>query len=92
MIGRIRAVLRELLISVDQLAQTAIVGLAFILHLTDHRPSADETISSYVGRAQLRGRAWATPIAAIIDGLFQLLGEEPGHCIRNIEPAFLPPA
>jgi hypothetical protein len=89
MLRRIGAVARQLLVSVDQLAQVAIVGLAYVSGLTDICPSADETISSYVGRAQIRGASWARPIAAAIDAVFVLLGEAPGHCRRNVETAFL---
>ena len=86
---RLSDVARQLLVSVDQLAQVAIVGAAYLLHLTDTCPSADETISSYVGRGQLRGAWWARILAPAIDRLFLLLGDEPGHCRRNIETTFL---
>ncbi|WP_188656648.1 hypothetical protein [Sphingomonas metalli] len=78
-----------MLVSVDQFAQVVVVGVAYLLHLTDACPSADETISSYVGRGEMRGSRWALIIAPIIDRLFMLLGEEPGHCRRNVETAFL---
>lgn len=86
---RLADVVRQLLVSIDQLAQVVIVGAAYLLHLTDTCPSADETISSYVGRAQLRRAWWAEIVAPLIDGLFVLLGEAPGHCRRNVETAFL---
>lgn len=89
MIARAGAVARQLLVSIDQFAQVLIVGAAFILGLTSVCPSADETISSYVGRGQLRGARWAQAAAAVIDSLFILLGEEPGHCRRNVETACL---
>jgi hypothetical protein len=88
-VRRLRNVAQQLLVSVDQLAQVVIVGLFYILHITDACPSADETISSYVGRAQMRGAWWANLIAPVIDLLFVLLGEKPGHCLRNVESAFL---
>ncbi|WP_345890138.1 hypothetical protein [Sphingomonas beigongshangi] len=81
--------MRQLLISIDQLLQVVIVGVFYVAGLTDACPSADETISSYVGRGQLRGARWAMILAPIIDRLFILLGEEPGHCRRNVETAFL---
>jgi len=86
---RLAEVARQLLVSLDQLAQVVLVGIAYALHLTDVCPSADETISSYVGRGEMRGAWWARLIAPAIDGLFVLLGEEPGHCRRNVEAAFL---
>lgn len=86
---RLAEVVMQLLVSIDQLAQVAIVGVAYLLRLTDTCPSADETISSYVGRGQLRGARWAAVVAPAIDSLFVLLGEAPGHCVRNVESAFL---
>ena len=86
---RLAEVLRQVLVSIDQLAQVLVVGAAYILGLTVTCPSADETISSYVGRGQLRGAGWARVSAWVIDGLFVLLGEAPGHCRRNVETAFL---
>lgn len=89
MFRRSLEVLRQLMVSIDQLAQVVIVGLLFVIGLTSACPSADETISSYVGRGQLRGAWWARILAPAIDGLFVLLGEAPGHCRRNVETAFL---
>lgn len=86
---RLAEVVRQLLVSIDQFAQVAIVGAAYLLRLTNVCPSADETISSYVGRAQMRRAWWAAIVAPLIDGLFVLLGEAPGHCRRNVETAFL---
>lgn len=86
---RLRDLAQQLLVSVDQFAQVVIVGVAYVFHLTDACPSADETISSYVGRGELRGAWWARLLAPAIDHLFVLLGEAPGHCRRNVETAFL---
>jgi hypothetical protein len=80
---------RQILVSVDQLGQVILVGIFYVLGLTSACPSADETISSYVGRGQLRDAWWARLLAPPIDLLFVLLGEEPGHCRRNVETAFL---
>lgn len=80
---------RQLLVAIDQLAQVIIVGLFYAVGLTSVCPSADETISSYVGRGELRGAWWARIPAAVIDRLFIVLGESPGHCRRNVETAFL---
>lgn len=89
MIGRLARWLRQILVSVDQLAQVLLVGMFYVAGLTAACPSADETISSYVGRGQLRGAWWARVLAPLIDGLLVLLGERPGHCRRNVETAFL---
>ena len=87
MIGRLGAVMLQILISIDQLAQVIIVGAFYDVGLAAIAPSADETISSYVGRGQQRGAWWAAPTAWAIDGLFELLGSPPGHCLRNVEAA-----
>lgn len=89
MISRVALWLRQLLVSIDQFAQVVIVGLLYVVGLSDACPSADETISSFVGRGEIRGAWWAGPTARAIDGLFVLLGERPGHCRRNVESAFL---
>ncbi len=80
---------RQILVSMDQFAQVMIVGVAYVIGLASVCPSADETISSYVGRAARRGARWARIAAAVIDRLFVMLGEQPGHCDRNVETAFL---
>ncbi|GAA4221539.1 hypothetical protein GCM10022253_27800 [Sphingomonas endophytica] len=86
---RLGAVARQLLVSVDQFAQVVIVGVLFVAGLTDTCPSADETISSYIGRGVLRGAWWARILAPVVDRVFILLGDAPDHCRRNVEPAFL---
>lgn len=88
-IGRAAAVARQILVSVDQLAQVLLVGGCYIVGVAQVAPSADETISSYVGRGEMRGAWWARLLAPAIDGLFVLLGEAPDHCRRNVEAAFL---
>ncbi|WP_343050816.1 hypothetical protein [Sphingomonas jinjuensis] len=87
MIERVGEVLVQILISLDQLAQVLVVGAFYAAGLAPLPPSADETISSYVGRGQQRGARWAGPVAWAIDGLFVLLGAAPGHCRRNVETA-----
>lgn len=89
MIGRLALWARQILVSIDQLAQVLVVGVFYVVGLTRACPSADETISSYVGRGELRGAWWGRPVSRAIDGLFVLLGEAPGHCRRNVEAAFL---
>ena len=81
--------MRQILVSCDQMAQVWIVGVFYVAGLTDACPSADETISSYVGRGSIDGKSWAITSERIIDRLFVLLGEAPGHCQRNVESAFL---
>ena len=70
---KLLAWLRNVLIGLDQLGNAALRG------------NPDETISSRVGRAELAEKSWGVVCAWIIDGLFALLGEAPGHCRREIE-------
>lgn len=89
MIDRLAQWVRQLLVSFDQLAYVLIAGPFFVVGRSRKCPSADETISSRVGRAALRGRRWGLALEAVIDRLFVILGEAPGHCRRNVETAFL---
>lgn len=84
---RIRAGLRQVLIAIDQLAYVLIAVPIYII-AGGPCPSADETISSRVGRAAMTGHRWGLILEAVIDRLFLLLGEAPGHCRRNIEAGF----
>ena len=78
----------QFLISIDQFAYELLAG-PFYLLFGGPCPSADETISSRVGRAAMAGDWWGKPCQWLIDHLFMLLGSEPGHCGRAIETAFL---
>lgn len=89
MLSRFAEWFRQLLVSLDQLAYVIIAGPFFWIGRSRKCPSADETISSRVGRAALRGRRWGLLAERFIDRLFVILGEEPGHCRRNVETAFL---
>lgn len=84
MIRRLLAWLRELLIALDQLAHVVLGGPKYWI-VGGPVPSADETISSKVGRMAIRGKRWALVAERVIDWLFELLGEQPGHCRREIE-------
>lgn len=61
---------RRLLIAVSQ----------FINALCGGNPG--ETISARVGRNAMRGKRWALALEWLIDGVFELLTGERGHC-RN---------
>jgi len=78
----------QFLISIDQFAYVLLAG-PFYLVFGGPCPSADETISSRVGRAAMAGDWWGKPCQWLIDHLFMLLGSKPGHCARAIETAFL---
>ncbi|MDN4633856.1 hypothetical protein [Sphingomonas sp. PvP056] len=78
----------QFLISIDQFAYVLLAG-PFYLLFGGPCPSADETISSRVGRAAMAGDWWGKPFQWLIDHLFMLLGSKPGHCARAIETAFL---
>ncbi len=89
MLRRFTVWFRQLLVSFDQLACVLIAMPFFVLLARGQCPSADETMSSRVGRAALRGRRWGIIAERLIDRVFVLLGEAPGHCRRNVESAFL---
>jgi len=80
--------LRQLLVAVDQLVYILFAVPIYVI-AGGPTPSADETISSRVGRAAIKGHRWGLVLEAIIDGLFVLLGAGPEHCRRNVETAFL---
>jgi hypothetical protein len=80
--------LRQLLVAVDQLAYILIAVPIYVV-AGGPTPSADETISSGVGRAAIKGHRWGLILEAIIDRLFIVLGADPDHCRRNVESAFL---
>jgi hypothetical protein len=84
MIGRLAAWLVELLIAIDQFAHVLLGGPKYVVIGKGPCPSADETISSKVGRQAIRGKRWARICEVPIDALFRLLGEH-GHCRRRIE-------
>lgn len=79
--------LRQILVAIDQLAYV-LVAVPIYVVAGGPCPSADETISSRVGRAAIKGHRWGLILEAIIDHLFVLLGSAPGHCRRNVESAF----
>ncbi len=80
---RLRRWILELLISIDQLAHVRLGGPKYLI-FGGPCPSADETISSKVGRQALKGKSWARIAAVPIDALFRLLGDR-DHCLRSIE-------
>jgi len=88
MVDRFWLGLRQLLVAVDQLAYILIAVPIYIV-VGGPTPSADETISSRVGRAAIKGHRWGLVLEAIIDRLFIVLGADPDHCRRNVESAFL---
>lgn len=87
MADRIRLALRQVLVSIDQLFYILIATPIYLIW-GGATPSADETISSRVGRAAIAGARWGLILETIIDRLFVLLGSAPGHCRRNVEPRF----
>jgi hypothetical protein len=80
--------LRQMLVAIDQLAYILIAVPIYVI-AGGPTPSADETISSRVGRAAIKGHRWGLVLEALIDRLFVLLGSAPAHCRRNVESAFL---
>ena len=80
--------LRQLLVAVDQLVYILIAVPIYVV-AGGPTPSADETISSRVGRAAIKGHRWGLVLEAIIDRLFIVLGADPDHCRSNVESAFV---
>ena len=85
MIARLGQFGFELLIALDQLAHVLIGGILFVL-FGGACPSADETISSRVGRGAMAGERWALILEVPIDGFFVAIGHPPRHCRNSIEP------
>lgn len=79
MIRRLGLWLVTVAICLDQLVQVIIRGPKYVL-LNGPRPSADETISDWVGQAAQAGIEVGLFWQRIIDAIF---GE--GHCRRAIE-------
>lgn len=75
----------QMLICIDQLAGTWFFGWAYVWRGDRPCPSADETISSIVGKAALRGEPWALRWEIRINRIAVWLGDEPDHCRRSIE-------
>lgn len=82
--NRLRIWLRELLIASDQVAHVFFGGPKYLI-CGGPCPSADETISSKVGRQALRGKRWARACEIPINLLFLPLEGEWHHCRRCIE-------
>jgi hypothetical protein len=76
-------------IAIDQLVYVLVAGPFYWLLRRGICPSADETISSRVGRAAQEGKRWGIVLEWVIDHSFMLFGSKPGHCQRAIETAFL---
>lgn len=74
----------ELFASLSQLLHLIVGGALHVLVPGKPMPNRDETTSSRVGRAALKGKRWALIAEAVIDWAAIRLGEEPGHCRRNI--------
>lgn len=77
----------DLLVAIDCLAQTLIVGAWWAAGFGKHRPHTRETISGYLGRKVAAGRQWAVLPAALVDALFLVLtvGVERWHCSKVAE-------
>lgn len=65
------------------LLRLAVAGDQWINTVLGGNP--DETISSRVGRAALRGHRIGLAVEAVMDWIFECLGDGPGHCRRHIE-------
>jgi hypothetical protein len=79
MTARLKAWGRQMLIGIDQLLGCWLRGWFFVWGRGEC-PSADETISSWVGRKAIAGKHWALVAEKLID---RIMGA--GHCRRSIE-------
>ena len=74
-----------MLLALDQLAYVWLAGWVYVWLGRGVCPSADETISSCVGRQAIAGKRWALLAETIIDRLFLVLARQSGHCRASIE-------
>lgn len=74
-----------MLLALDQLIYVWIAGWLYVWLGRGECPSADETISSCVGRHAIAGKRWALVAERWIDRLFLLLARQRGHCRASIE-------
>lgn len=84
MTARLKLWTWQLLLAIDQLAHVLVCFGTYVLLGRGACPSADETISSRVGRAAVKGRRWALLAERIINWIFVRLGDAPNHCRRSI--------
>jgi hypothetical protein len=73
--------LTQMFKAVDQLFAVWIRGFFFVWLNMGELPSADETLSAFVGRMAILNHRWALRAEKIIDFLMT----QPGHCRRAIE-------
>ncbi len=83
MLARLRTWTHAWLVAFDGVAQVSIFGWPYLFGKAP-LPSPYETISSRAGRAANAGSRWGIVAQRAIDGLFGLLGSQPGHCQRSI--------
>jgi hypothetical protein len=81
MIGRLLESLIAILRATDIWLCTWWLAPLYVLGLAD-KPSGRQMISSYIGKGQVYGRAWARIAGGIIDRAAMLLGDKPNHCLR----------
>lgn len=81
---RLLLLLWELAASASQFVHLLIGGAIYVVVPGKPLPDRDETTSSRVGRAALKGKRWALLAERVIDRFAILLGDAPGHCRRNI--------
>jgi hypothetical protein len=70
-----------LLIAIDVLLCTIWLAPLYVFKLSG-RPTGRQLISGYVGLARINGHRWARIAAAVIDWIFEKLGDGPDHCRR----------
>ena len=70
----------RLFIALDQLFAVWVRGWAYVWFGSGELPSADETLSAFIGRMAIAGHKWALRAEKIIDFLMT----QPGHCRRAV--------
>jgi hypothetical protein len=79
-IKRLGAWTLRMLIAIDQLIGCWLKGWCYVW-IGGELPSADETLSAWVGRKAVEGKRWALIAEKIIDKIML----HPGHCRLAIE-------
>lgn len=83
MTARLLPLVRAWLIAIDQLLYVSLAGPFYLAGLAE-LPRPQETLSSIVGRKAVAGHRWALMTEQVLDGLFLIAGEPPGHSRRSI--------
>lgn len=73
--------LGRMFVCCDQMVAVWLRGWAYVWFGLGELPSADETLSAFIGRSAIAGKPWALKAEKLIDFLMT----QPGHCRRAVE-------